>query len=214
VTVGGRFIALEGGDGSGKSTQAARLAAHLGALCTREPGSTELGEQVRQIVLHAEDIHLDARAEALLFAAARAQHVAEVIAPALAAGRSVVADRFIASSLAYQGHGRALGVDEVRQINEWAIGGLWPDLTVLIDVPLDVAAARFAEDRDRFEAAGDDFHRRVAAGYAELAAADPDRWLVIDGSAGVDEVATRVREAVDRWLADHGDPLVTVTDLS
>lgn len=199
----GRFIALEGGDASGKSTQAALLAAHLGARCTREPGSTELGERVRQILLHADDVHLDPRAEALLFAAARAQHVAEVIRPALAAGETVVADRYIASSLAYQGFGRALGVDEVRRINEWATGGLWPDLVVLLDVPPDVAAARFGDDRDKLEAAGDDFHQRVAEGYAELAAADPDRWIVVDGAAGVDEVAARVRDAVDRWLGQY-----------
>jgi dTMP kinase len=201
--VTGRLIAIEGGDGTGKSTQASRLAAHLGAVCTREPGSTELGERVRQIVLHAADINLDPRAEALLFAAARAQHVAEVIGPALAAGRVVVADRFIASSLAYQGFGRGLGLDEVRRLNEWATHGLWPDLTVLIDVPPDVAAARFADERDRFEDAGHDFHRRVAGGYAALAAAEPDRWIVVDGSAGVDEVAARVRRAVEGWLATH-----------
>jgi dTMP kinase len=203
LTAPGRFIALEGGDASGKSTQAALLARHLGARCTREPGSTELGEQVRRILLHAEDIHLDARAEALLFAAARAQHVAEVIRPALAAGETVVADRYIASSLAYQGFGRALGVDEVRRINEWATGGLWPDLIVLLDVPPDVAATRLAGDPDKLEAAGDDFHRRVADGYAELAAADPQRWLVIDGAAGVEEVAARVREAVDGWIGQR-----------
>ncbi|MGH9116936.1 MAG: dTMP kinase [Acidimicrobiales bacterium] len=201
MTARGRFIALEGGDASGKSTQAALLAAHLGARCTREPGSTELGERVRQILLHVDDVHLDPRAEALLFAAARAQHVAEVIGPALAAGETVVADRYIASSLAYQGFGRALGVDDVRRINDWATAGLWPDLIVLLDVPADVAATRFGGDRDRLEAAGHDFHQRVAEGYAELAAAEPDRWIVVDGAAGVDVVAARVRDAVDRRLA-------------
>jgi dTMP kinase len=197
----GRFIAFEGGDASGKSTQAALLAEHLGALCTREPGSTQLGERVREVLLHADDVHLDARAEALLFAAARAQHVAEVIEPALSRGETVVADRYIASSLAYQGFGRALGVDVVRRINDWATGGLWPDLIVLLDVPAAVASTRFGGDLDKLEAAGDDFHRRVSSGYAELAAADPDRWVVIDGSAGVEDVADRVRAAVDRWLA-------------
>ena len=200
----GRLIALEGGDATGKSTQASRLASHLGAVCTREPGSTELGERVREILLHADDVALDPRAEALLFAAARAQHVAEVIGPALAAGRLVVADRFIASSLAYQGYGRGLEVDDIRRINEWATGGLWPDLVVLLDVAPEVAAARFADDRDRLEAAGDAFHRRVADGYATLAAAESDRWIVVDGSAGVEEVAARVRTAVDGWLTTHG----------
>ncbi|MGH9244763.1 MAG: dTMP kinase [Acidimicrobiales bacterium] len=196
----GTFIAFEGGDASGKSTQARLLAEHLGARSTREPGSTELGERVRQILLHADDVHLDPRAEALLFAAARAEHIAEVIGPALERGETVVADRYIASSLAYQGYGRGLPVDEIQHINEWATGGLWPDLIVLLDVPLETAALRLADDLDKLEAAGDEFHQRVDEGYRKLAAADPDRWLVIDGTGAIDEVATRVREAVDRWL--------------
>jgi dTMP kinase len=200
----GLFIALEGGDASGKSTQASRLAEHLGARCTREPGSTELGERVREILLHADDVHLDPRAEALLFAAARAQHVAEVIGPALAAGETVVTDRYIASSLAYQGFGRALDVDEVRRVNEWATGGLWPDLIVLLDVAPGVAAARFERAPDKLEAAGDDFHVRVADGYRKLVAAEPDRWVVVDGSGSVDEVAERVRAAVESWLGTTG----------
>jgi dTMP kinase len=200
----GLFIALEGGDASGKSTQAARLADHLGARCTREPGSTELGERVREILLHADDVHLDPRAEALLFAAARAQHVAEVIGPALAAGETVVADRYIASSLAYQGFGRGLEVDQVRRVNEWATGGLWPDLIVLLDVAPGVAATRFAGVPDKLESLGDDFHVRVAEGYRHLVAADPERWIVVDGSGSVDEVAERVRRAVEAWLHASG----------
>jgi dTMP kinase len=198
--MGGLFIVLEGGDASGKSTQAARLAEHLGALCTREPGSTELGERVRDILLHADDVHLDPRAEALLFAAARAQHVAEVIGPALDRGQTVVADRFIASSLAYQGYGRDLSVDAIRQLNDWATGGRRPDLMVLLDVPPAVAATRFGDRPDKLESAGDDFHRRVADGYRQLVEADPDRWVVVDGTGEVDEVARRVRQAVDAWL--------------
>jgi dTMP kinase len=200
----GLFIALEGGDASGKSTQAARLAEHLGARCTREPGSTELGERVREILLHADDVHLDPRAEALLFAAARAQHVAEVIGPALARGETVVTDRYIASSLAYQGYGRTLDVDEVRRVNEWATGGLWPDLIVLLDVAPGVAASRFEGTRDKLESAGDDFHVRVADGYRTLVAAEPERWVVVDGSGAVDDVAERVRAAVEAWLHSTG----------
>jgi dTMP kinase len=201
--VTGLLIALEGGDAAGKSTQAARLAEHLGARCTREPGSTDLGERVREILLHAEDVHLHPRAEALLFAAARAQHVAEVIGPALEAGETVVADRYIASSLAYQGHGRQLPVDDIRRVNEWATGGVWPDLCVLLEVPPRVAAERLAGDPDKLESAGDDFHARVADGYRRLAAAEPDRWITVDGVGTVDDVAARVRKAVDAWRRGH-----------
>jgi dTMP kinase len=201
--VKGLLIALEGGDATGKSTQAARLAEHLGARCTREPGSTELGERVREILLHADDVHLHPRAEALLFAAARAQHVAEVIRPALEAGETVVADRYIASSLAYQGHGRQLGVDDIRRVNDWATDGVWPDLCVLLDVPPGVAAGRLPGEPDKLESAGDDFHARVAEGYRRLAAADPDRWVTVDGVGTVDEVAARVRDSVDAWRRGH-----------
>lgn len=192
----GRLVALEGLDGCGKSTQAAELVRRLeGAVLTREPGGTVLGERLRALLVDPAGGPLDARAEALLLAAARAQHVAEVIAPALAAGRDVVVDRFSHSSLAYQGAGRGLAVADLRWLSGFATGGLWPDLVVLLELPASVAAARLGP-ADRFEAEGAEFHRRVAEGYRALAAADPDRWRVVDGTGSVDEVAARVWAAV------------------
>ena len=199
----GRLIAFEGGEASGKSTQAARLAADLGAVLTREPGGTDVGGRIRDIVLDPTLGALTPRAEALLLAADRAQHVAELVEPALARGDDVVTDRYIPSSLAYQGYGRGLDVDELRRLSAWASGGLEPDVVVLLDVPASVAADRL-EGRDRMESAGDDFHARVAEGYRRLAAADPDRWLVVNGEGSIDEVATRVRDAVEKWMASRG----------
>ena len=186
----GRLIALEGGEGAGKSTQAARLAARLGAVLTREPGGTDLGEAIRGLLLDPGRV-LDARTEALLMAAARAQHVAEVIRPALAAGRDVVTDRFVGSSLAYQGFGRGLPIDEVRALSSFATDGVEADVVVLLD-----GVSRPCGEPDRLEAAGDEFHRRVLDGFARLAADDPARWIVVDGSGTVDEVAERVWAAV------------------
>ena len=189
----GRFIVFEGGEGSGKSTQAALLAARMGAVLTHEPGGTEVGERLRAIVLdQGVGTALDARAETLLMAADRAQHVAEVIGPALARGDDVVSDRFSGSMLAYQGHARGLDVDELSRLSLWASGGLEPDVVILLDVPGEVAVARMTGDFDRMEAAGEDFHRRVAEGYRALAGADPDRWRVVDGSGTIEEVEARV----------------------
>lgn len=190
----GWFVAFEGGEACGKSTQSARLAARLDAVLTREPGGTALGERVRELFLDPATGVVDPRAEALLVAAARAQHVALVIEPALSSGRHVVTDRFTGSSLAYQGHGRGLDVEAVRGLSQFATGGLGPDVTVLLDVPADVAAARRGRAPDRLEAEGDGFHDRVRAGYASLAAAEG--WVVVDGSAPVDEVERRVWAAV------------------
>jgi dTMP kinase len=198
VTGRGVFVAFEGGEACGKSTQAARLAARRNAVLTREPGGTALGERVRAIFLDPATGHVDGRAEALLVAAARAQHVAEVIEPALAAGRDVVTDRFTGSSLAYQGHGRGLPVEEVRRLSTFASAGLEPDVYVLLDVPADVAAVRLGEDRDRMESAGDDFHDRVRRGYAELARTEG--WLVVDGTGTPDEVEAAVFKAVSGRL--------------
>ena len=199
----GRLIAFEGGEASGKSTQAARLAAELGAVLTREPGGTGLGKRIREIVLDPGVPLIAPLTEALLMAADRAQHVAEVIEPALAAGDDVVTDRYIPSSLAYQGYGRGLDVDELRRLSAWASGGVDADLVLLLDVPSSVAAERL-EGRDRMEAEGDEFHARVADGYRQLAADDPARWVVLDGVGSIDEVATRVRDAVEKWLATQG----------
>lgn len=192
----GRFIVFEGGEGSGKSTQAALLASRLGAVATREPGGTEVGARIRAIVLDTGLGALDPRAEALLMAADRAQHVAEVVAPALARGEDVVSDRFAGSTLAYQGFARGLDLDALAHISAWATGGLEPDVVLLLDVPGEVAVSRMGLTLDRMEAAGHDFHRRVADGYRALAAADPKRWVVLDGTGTVDEVSARVADAL------------------
>jgi dTMP kinase len=193
------FVAFEGGEACGKSTRAARLAARRGALLTREPGGTELGERIRALFLDPATGEVDARAEALLVAAARAQHVASVIAPALAGGGDVVTDRFTGSSLAYQGHGRGLPVEDVRALSTFATGGLVPDLTVLLRVDAAVAAERLGTSLDRLESAGDDFHARVRRGYDALAAAEPG-WVVVDGGGTPDEVEAAVWAAVSGRL--------------
>lgn len=199
VTRRGRFVVFEGGEGSGKSTQAGLLAASLGAVLTREPGGTELGRRVRQLVLDPASPAVDVRAEALLLAADRAQHVVEVIVPALEAGRDVVGDRFSGSTLAYQGYGRGLDLDALAWLSQWASGGLEPDLVVLLDVPRAVAAGRAARPPDRMEAEDDGFHARVLEGYRTLAAGDP-RWRIVDGSGTVEQVGARVRAAVAGML--------------
>ncbi len=177
------------------------MAEHLGARLTREPGGTPAGERLRDIVLDPATGDLDFRAEVLLIAAARADHVAQVIRPALEAGQDVVCDRYIASSLAYQGHGRGLPVAEVALVNDWGTGGLRPDLTVLLDVPEAVAAERMGTALDRLEAVGDGFHQRVAEGYRTLADQDPAGWVVVDGAGTVDEVFTLVLAAVEARLS-------------
>lgn len=194
----GIFITFEGGDGAGKSTQAELLGDWLAergieVVRTREPGGTKLGAALRELLLHGE--HVDARAEALLYAADRAQHVAEVVRPALDRGAAVVQDRYIDSSLAYQGAGRPLAVAEIRDLSEWATEGLWPVLTVLLDVSPELAADRRAAagDRaDRLESEAAAFHRRVRAGFLELAAADPDRFLVLDAARPADELHAEI----------------------
>ena len=196
----GHFIAVEGADGTGKSTQARLLAERLGALFTREPGGTPLGERIRALVLDPSGDPPVDRAEALLMAAARAQHVAEVVEPALAAGRDVVSDRYVASSVAYQGYGRGLGAEAVMAVNRFATDDLRPDLVVLILVDAPVAVRRLGDHLDRIEQAGDAFQTAVVAAYSEMATADPDRWLVVDGNGTVEEVAARVAAAVEERL--------------
>ena len=192
----GKFIVLEGGEGSGKSTQAARLTAALDAVQTREPGGTAVGAQLREVLLGRDTTGLSDRAEALLMAADRAQHVAEVVEPALAAGRHVVCDRFLGSSVAYQGYGRGLDPAEVRDLSVWATAGLLPDLVVLLTVPAEESVRRTGGARDRIEDAGSEFHQRVADGFAAQAAAEPDRWVVVDGTGSKDQVAAAVMAAV------------------
>jgi dTMP kinase len=198
-----RWITLEGGEGTGKSTQARLLASRIDAVLTREPGGTVVGERLRAVLLDPTVMGLDERAEALMMAADRAQHVAERVRPALESGRDVVSDRSAFSSLAYQGHGRGLGVGAIRALCDWATRGLWPDLAILLDVPADIAAARMTDAPDRLEAAGSDFHRRVAAGFKELAATEPDRWAVVDGTGSVADVALRVLTAYEGWVLER-----------
>jgi dTMP kinase len=202
--VTGHFIAFEGGEGSGKSTQARRLAERLGsqALFTFEPGDSPLGAEVRRLVLDSPDLEITDRAEALLMAADRAQHVVEVIQPALEAGRTVITDRFAGSSIAYQGHGRQLPAAEVEQLSRWATDGLWPDLIVLLEVSPREAEQRLARAKDRLESAGDAFHARVHDGFLVQAMADPDRWAIIDGTASEEAVAQAIWEIVSIRFPD------------
>ncbi|HET8621179.1 MAG TPA: dTMP kinase [Acidimicrobiales bacterium] len=210
----GRFIVFEGGEASGKSTQSARLASRIGAVHTREPGGTAVGAALRSLLLDARTTGLDDRAEALLMAADRAQHVSEVVRPALASGRHVVSDRYIGSTLAYQGFGRGLAVSELRRLSAWAADDLWPDLIVLLDVPLDVGLGRLGSEPDRLEAAGEEFHDRVTRGYRALAATDTDRWVVVDGTRSPEDVAEAVWQAVVSRLPDLADPHSGVPDHS
>jgi dTMP kinase len=195
----GSFIVLEGGEGSGKTTQVARLAARLRAeghevVETFEPGATALGARLREVLLHA-DAPIDARAELLLVAADRAQHVEEVIAPALARGAVVVSDRYSPSTLAYQGCARGLPLDLVADVCRIAEGDVHPDVVVVLDVRDDVAIARAKREPDRVERAGDEFHARVRVAYRELAASRG--WVVVDANADADTVEELVWTAVD-----------------
>ena len=197
------FVTVEGVEGAGKSSQVARLAAELRAggrtvVVAREPGGTPAGEQVRRILLDA-DPHgasgLHPRTEALLFAAARAQLVEEVIRPALARGEVVLCDRYVHSSLAYQGAARGLGLDHVERLNRWATADLWPDLVILLDLDPEEGLARSAA-RDRIESEELAFHQAVRAAFLDLAATDPSRFAVVDAGRPPDEVATDVHAAV------------------
>jgi dTMP kinase len=179
----GRLLALEGIDGSGKSTQARALAVALGARLTHEPGATDLGASLRRLLLAPDAPPVSLRAEALLMSADRAEHVAVLLAPALAAGEWVVSDRFSGSTLAYQGYGRGLGTAELRQVVGWAADGLAADLSILVDVPVPVAQARLAGTApDRLERLGPEFAQLVRDGFLALAADDPDHWAVVDGT--------------------------------
>ena len=193
------FVTFEGLDGSGKSTQAELLRARLAAdgddvVSTREPGGTELGEGVRNLVLHGG--HVGPWAEALLYVAARAQLVDDVIRPALERGASVICDRYVDSSVAYQGAGRELGVDRILDLNLAAVGGLLPDRTFLLELDPDEVPARIQRHFDRLEREGDDFRARTAEGYRELAARFPERILVLDATRPADELAEEVYGAL------------------
>jgi dTMP kinase len=202
----GLFLTLEGGDGSGKSTQSALLAGWLESqgrtvVLTREPGGTELGDEIREIVLHRRG-HIAPRAEALLYAADRAHHIATKVRPALERGEVVLQDRYLDSSVAYQGAGRVLDPDEVRRLSLWATEDLLPDLTILLDLDESVGRDRLkARTRyDRLEDEEQEFHARVRAAYLALAAAEPERFLVLNASDSVDSLAAAIRERVSALL--------------
>ena len=201
----GVFVCFEGGEGAGKSTQSARLRewlegqGHVVRL-TFEPGDTPVGRQIRRIVLDPETGHLTDRTEALLYAADKAEHVEKVVLPALARGEVVVTDRYVDSSLAYQGTGRTLDALELEEVLRWATGDLRPHLTVVLDLAPEQGLGRF-EGRDRIEAESIDFHQRARQGFLDLAKADPDHYLVLDARAAVDDVTAAIRARVE--------PLVT-----
>jgi dTMP kinase len=208
----GVLLAFEGGEGAGKSTQVRLLVEELTAAghrvrATFEPGDTPVGAELRQLVLDRADLELSPRAEALLYAADRAQHTAAVLLPALAAGEVVVTDRFTDSSLAYQGAGRQLARDEIARLSRWATEGLVPALTVLLDLPpaTGLARARGRAAADRMEAQSLEFHERVRRTFRELAAAEPHRYLVLDATRPVDDLAGAVRERVDALLGSAGE---------
>lgn len=203
----GVFITLEGPEGAGKSTQTPQLAAWLEqqgyeVVPTRNPGGTPIGAQIRQILLDPANRAMVSLAELMLYAADRAQHVDQVVRPALEAGCVVLCDRFGDSTMAYQGYGRGLDRETIRRLNEMATGGLVPDLTLLLDLPVEAGLSRVARSRetDRLETEAIAFHQRLRAGYLELAQAEPGRFAVVDASQAPEVVQTQLREAVTRVL--------------
>ncbi|MBV9593630.1 MAG: dTMP kinase, partial [Actinobacteria bacterium] len=206
---GGVFIAFEGGEGSGKSTQIRALADALEAqgkpvLVTHEPGASSVGQHIRELLLHTDE-PIAPRAEALLFAADRAHHVSSVVQPALTRGEVVLTDRYVDSSLAYQGAGRDLTIDEVRRLSKWATAGLTPDLTVLLDIPAEegLRRAKGRSGADRLERESIEFHERVRTAYRGLAESAPNRYLVLDATRRPEDLAADVRAAVDRLFAQR-----------
>lgn len=206
----GCFVALEGGEGAGKSTQARRLLAWLeqqghDVVLTHEPGDTEVGREVRRIVLDPATGELSPRTETLLYAADKAEHVERVVAPALARGAVVVCDRYVDSTIAYQGGGRDLDPADVEQVARWATGALRPDLTVLLDLEPGEGLGRF-EDRDRIEAQSQEFHQRVRDTFLRLAAADAERYLVLDARESPEVLESAIRERLEPMLGASRGP--------
>ena len=200
------FIVFEGGEGAGKSTQSSALADYLVArghrvLCTREPGGTPAAEAIRAVLLDPANAGLDDRAEALLFAAARGDHAARVIRPGLQRGDIVISDRYLDSSVAYQGVARGLGADHVAQLSLWATGGLVPDLTVVLDVDPQLGLARVVGP-DRLESEPVEWHERVRQAFLDIAAGSPDRYLVLDGSRPAEDLAVEIAMAVSALVGD------------
>jgi dTMP kinase len=198
----GKYIAFEGLEGCGKSTHVKRLATRLNAVMTREPGGTVVGSMLRNILIDPANTNLSPRAEALLMASDRAQHIAELISPTLASGQHVVSDRSVYSSLAYQGYGREQDLAELKRINDWAIGGLWPELVIYIEVPTEILIERMKKrELDRFEREDSEFFKRVADGFSQMAAADPKRWLIIDGTPDKDDLEKIISTGVQERLS-------------
>lgn len=199
------FIVFEGGDGGGKSTQVGRLVDSLRAeghtvVATREPGGTRIAEKIRHVILDPENVELCDRAEALLYAASRAEHVHHVVKPALERGEIVVSDRYMDSSVIYQGLGRGLGAEEVRDLNLWATEGLRPDLTIVLDVPVDFGLDRVGTP-DRLELAPREMHERIREYYLAMASQDPAHYFLINARQSIDVIAGLVRARVDETLA-------------
>lgn len=201
-----RFIVFEGGEGAGKSTQSSALADYLQArghdvLCTREPGGTPAAEAIRAVLLDPANAGLDDRAEALLFAAARGDHAARVIRPALERGEIVISDRYLDSSVAYQGVARGLGAQRVAELSLWATDGLVPDLTIVLDVDPALGLARVVGP-DRLESEPLEWHARVRQAFLDIAAMSPDRYLVLDGSRPAEDLAVEIAVAVSALVGD------------
>ena len=197
MTTNAHYIAFEGIEGCGKSTQATRLAADIGAVLTRETGGTQIGARIRDVLHDPANTHLSPVAEALLIAGDRAQHYAEVLQPNLSNGRHVVSDRSVYSSIAYQGYGRGLDLEQVRAVNRWAIHDRWPDLVVLLDMDHATARVRIGDRAlDRFEREEAGFFQRIVEGFRTMASEDPAHWVVLDGTENPDVIATQVRSVV------------------
>ncbi len=200
--LGGRFVVFDGPDGSGKTTQFARFAEHCRAagvaVCeVREPGGTPIGEQIRTVLLDPANTAMSRRCELMLYMASRAQLIEETIEPALKRGELVLADRFISSTLAYQGTAGGMGLKEILQVGQVAVRGTWPELTVVFDVDDDVAGTRLNPQLDRVERKGEAFHRRVRQGFLDQASEDPDRYLVIDAASDPDTVFAALLDGLE-----------------
>lgn len=203
----GIFITFEGPEGGGKSLQVEKIREYLkqegyDVLVVREPGQTEIGEEIRQVLLNPKNKKMDSRTEILLFEASRAQLVKEMINPALATGKIVLADRFYDSTTAYQGYGRGMNLNDIKWLNQFATGGLIPDLTILLDVPPEVGIARRkkSKKKDRLDMEGIEFHQRVRKGYLKMAEKEPKRWRIVDANRPIEEIFEEIKKIVEEKI--------------